>query len=61
MKPRKKEDQNVDASVLFKRGNKIQKEIRRQSVKQGLKERPSRDCPNWGFIPYAATKPRYYC
>jgi hypothetical protein len=23
MKPKKKEDQNVDASVLFRRGNKI--------------------------------------
>ncbi|KRY62277.1 hypothetical protein T4D_6339, partial [Trichinella pseudospiralis] len=26
-----------------------------------LKERPSRDCPTWGFIPYTVTKPRHYC
>jgi hypothetical protein len=27
MEPKKKEDQNVDASVLFRRVNKIQEEI----------------------------------
>ena len=36
-------------------------EIQRQSVEQRLKERPSRDCPTWGSIPYTATKLRYYC
>jgi hypothetical protein len=27
-------------------------EIWRQRVDQRLKERPSRDCPTWGSIPY---------
>jgi hypothetical protein len=30
-------------------------------IEQRLKERPSRDCPTWGFIPYTVTKPRHYC
>jgi hypothetical protein len=29
-------------------------------VEQRLKERPSRDCPTWGFTPYTATTPRNY-
>jgi hypothetical protein len=45
MKPKKKESQNVDASVPLRRVNKIQEEIWRQSVEQRLKKRPSRDCP----------------
>jgi hypothetical protein len=32
-----------------------------QRVEQRLKERPSRDCPTWGSIPHADTKPRHYC
>jgi hypothetical protein len=36
-------------------------EIQRQSLEQKLKERPSRDCPIWGSIPYTVTKPRHYC
>jgi hypothetical protein len=47
MKLKKKEDQSV--------------EIQRQSVEQRQKERPSRDCPTWGSIPYTVTKPRHYC
>jgi len=35
------------------------KEIQGQRVEQRLKERPSRDCPTWGSIPYSATKPRH--
>ena len=31
----------------------------RQSVEQ--KERPSRDCPTWGFISYTVTKTLHYC
>jgi hypothetical protein len=62
MKPKKTGDQHVDASVLFRRVNKI---ITRgkMETKCGaeLKERPSRDCPIWGSIPYTATKPRCYC
>jgi hypothetical protein len=34
--------------------------IQRQSVEQRLKERPSRDCPTWGSIPYTVSKPRHY-
>ena len=37
------------------------KEIQGQRVEQRLKERPSRDCPTWGSIPHADTKPRHYC
>jgi hypothetical protein len=57
VKLKKREDQSVDASVLLRRGNKI----RRQSVEQSLKERPSRDCPTWEFISYTVTKGRHYC
>jgi hypothetical protein len=32
------------------------KEIQGQRVEQILKERPSKDCPTWGYIPYAAIK-----
>jgi hypothetical protein len=45
-KLKKKEDQSVDTLILLKRGNKIPKELQRQSVEQRLKELPSRDCPN---------------
>jgi hypothetical protein len=46
MKAKKKEEQNVDALVLLKRGTKYsQEEIWRQCVEQRLRERLSRDCP----------------
>jgi hypothetical protein len=38
-----------------------QKEMQGQRMEQRLKERPSRDCPTWGYIPSADTKPRHYC
>jgi hypothetical protein len=38
-----------------------EEEIWRQRVEQRLKERPSRDCPTRGSIPYTDTKPRSYC
>jgi hypothetical protein len=41
--------------------NYSQEELWQQSVEQRLKERPSRDWPTWGSIPYTATKPRVYC
>jgi hypothetical protein len=47
MKLKKTEDQSVDDSVLFRRWNKIREEIWRQSMKQSLKERLSRDCSTW--------------
>jgi hypothetical protein len=55
MKPKKKEDQNVDASVFLRSMNKILKG-RNIETKCG----PSRDWPTWGSIPYTATKPRPY-
>ena len=62
MKLKKKEDQNVYASVLFRRVNKILTgEKWRQSREQKLKERLSSDCSTWESIPHTATKPRYYC
>ena len=57
MKLKKKEDQIVGASVLLRRGNKIQREMWRQSVALILKERLSRDCSTWGSIPYTVHKP----
>jgi hypothetical protein len=36
-------------------------EIWRLNVEHRLKERPYRDCPTWGSIPYTITTPRYYC
>ena len=38
-----------------------QEEIWRQSVEQRLKERPFRDCPTWGSIPYTVSKLGCYC
>jgi hypothetical protein len=54
MKSKKKEDQSVDASVLLRRVNKILTGGSMET-KCGvrLKERPPRDCPTWGFIPYS--------
>jgi hypothetical protein len=58
----KKEDQTVDASVLLRRGTKYPwEEIWRQSVEQRLNKRPSRDCPNWGSIPYTVAKAGHSC
>jgi hypothetical protein len=37
------------------------KEMQGQRVKQRVKEKQSRDCPNWGSIPPEDTKPRHYC
>jgi hypothetical protein len=62
MKLKKKEDQSVDASVLLRRVNQIptggNMETKCGAV---LEERPFRDCPIWGSIPYTVTKPRCYC
>jgi hypothetical protein len=57
---KKKEDQNVDALVLLRRGNKIQEKIWRQSLENRLKKRPSRDNPTSGSSPHTVTKPRHY-
>jgi hypothetical protein len=53
---------SVDTLILLRRGNKIlMGGMWRQSVEQRLKERPSRDCPTWGCIPYTVAKPGFYC
>jgi len=36
-------------------------ETQGQRVEQGLRKRSSKDCPTWGSIPVAATKPSHYC
>jgi hypothetical protein len=60
MKLKKKEEQMLWS--FLEGGTKYSwEEIQRQSVEQRLKERPSRDCPTWGSIPYTVTKPRHYC
>jgi hypothetical protein len=52
----------VGTLVLLKRGSKeFMGGKWRQSVEQWLKERPSKDCPIWEYIPYTVTKHRYYC
>jgi hypothetical protein len=38
-----------------------QKKMQGQRVEQKLEKRPLRDCPTWGSIPFADTKPRHYC
>jgi hypothetical protein len=48
-------------SKILTQNCSCQKEIRGQRVEQRLKERPSRDCPTWGFMPHADTRPRHYC
>jgi hypothetical protein len=60
MKLNKKKGQSVDASVLLRRNN-IREVIWRKSMKQRLMERPSRDSPTCGSIPYTVTNPRHYC
>jgi hypothetical protein len=62
MKPKEKDDQSIDASVLLRRVNKILSEGNMET-KCGarLKERPFRDCPIWGSSPYTVTKHRCYC
>jgi hypothetical protein len=62
IKLKKKEDQVWMLQSFLEEGTKYSKEeIQRQNVEQRLKERPSRDCPTWGSIPYTDTKPRHYC
>ena len=40
---------------LLSKGNAVKR------VEQKLKERPSRNCPTWGSIPYAVNNPSHYC
>jgi hypothetical protein len=53
----KKKDQSGMFQSFLGGGTKYSREeIWRQSVEQRLKERPSRDCPTWGSIPYTVNK-----
>jgi hypothetical protein len=62
MKLKKKEEGSVNTLVLLRRGTKYPwEDIQTQSVEQRLQERPSRDSPICGFIPYTVTKPTHYC
>ena len=64
MKPKKKEDQNVDASVLLRRGNKILTGENMETKCGAETERKViQRLPDLGMypIPYIATKPRHYC
>jgi hypothetical protein len=62
MKPKKKEDQNVDASVLFRKVNKtptggnMETKCRAETEGKAIQR-----LPYLGFIPYTATKPGHYC
>jgi len=47
-------------SLLEGRTKYTLEEIQGQLVEQGLKKRSYRDCPTWGYIPYAATNPSLY-
>jgi hypothetical protein len=62
MKLKKKEDQNVDGSVLLKTVNKLlttgNMETNCGAETAG---KATRVCPIWGSIPYTVTKPRHYC
>jgi hypothetical protein len=62
MRLKKKEDQNVDASVLLRKGNKIlmggNKETKCRAETEG---KAIQGCPTWGSIPYTVTKSRHYC
>jgi hypothetical protein len=52
MKLKKKEDQSVDTSFLFRMGNKIPMEgVTETNMELRWKEGPSRDCPTRGSIP----------
>jgi len=50
MKPKKNDNQSVDASVLLRRGNKNihRKKYADKNLEYRLKERTSRDCCTWG-------------
>jgi hypothetical protein len=59
MKPKKKEDHNVDTSVLFRRVSKILiGEIMERKRGAEAEGKFIRDCPTWGSIAHTAIKPR---
>jgi hypothetical protein len=46
---------------IFNPEGLLSKKIRGQSVKQRLKERPSRDCSTWGIYPIYRYQTRHCC
>jgi hypothetical protein len=52
--------QDLSPSYKGEQNTHGREDIWRQSVEQSLKERPFRDCPTWGSIPYKVTKLRHY-
>jgi hypothetical protein len=60
MKPKKKEDQNVDASVLFRRVNKILRKKYGDKCGAETEGRAIQRLPHLGSIPYAITKSGSY-
>jgi len=62
MKLKKKEDQNVDASVLLRKGNKILTGGN-TGTKSGTEteEKAIQRLPHLRIHPYSATKPSHYC
>ena len=61
MKLKKKTKVWVLQSFLEKGTKYSVEQIWRQSAQQKLKERSTRDCPTWGFIPDTVTKLWHYC
>ena len=61
MKLKKRKTKVWVLGSFLERGTKyLLEQIWRQCVEQRLPERPYRDCPIWGSIPYTITKPRHY-
>jgi len=52
MKLKRKDDQNVNASIILKMGNKNINGKKFRDKVWKLKERPSRVCPTWGSSPF---------
>jgi hypothetical protein len=61
MKLKKKEDQSMGAFKTLKQNTQGRKYGDKVWSRERLKERPSRDCPTSGSVPYIVTKPRHYC
>jgi hypothetical protein len=57
MEPKKKEDQNVDTSVLLRKNKILTGGNTERKCGAETEGKASRDCPTWGSIPYTVTKP----
>jgi hypothetical protein len=61
MKSKKTEEQNVDASVLLRRENKILTGGNMEAKCVAKTEGKAIQKPTWGSITNTNTKPRHYC